>query len=102
MDRYFYLTLSLIYLLLAVILIVRVPRLRFAAIAIGIGSAVVGPVSELLFYYKDYWHPVTLSGGRSVSIEHCIFGFSVMVVAMLLYPTLRNITLHSITEIRRS
>lgn len=85
MDRYLYLIYSLIFLaLLAGILRVR-KDLWHVARPFIIGGAIVGPLSELLFF-RDYWRPEDLAGRGHMSIEDMIFGACVYSLAAITFP----------------
>lgn len=86
MDRYWYLILGLILLAISFVLLALNKQLRWVAICCGLAGAVFGPISEIMFYYKDYWRPPTLSGGLGVTVEHFIFGFAITVISVLIYP----------------
>lgn len=88
MDRYGYLFLGLILFVISMVLLVLSKQLRWVALGAGVVGAILGPIGEILFYYKDYWKPPTLSGGLGVSLEHIIFGFSITVISVLIYPVI--------------
>lgn len=88
MDRYGYLFLGLILFVISIVLLALNKQLRWVAVGAGVFGAILGPIGEILFYYKDYWKPPTLSGGLGVSLEHLIFGFSITVISVLIYPVI--------------
>jgi len=60
--------------------------LRHKMLVFGLAGAIAGPISEL-YYLKDYWHPLTITGS-SIGIEDVLFGFFAGGVGSVLYEEL--------------
>lgn len=86
MYHFAYLYLTLPFVALALALLSRVGRdLRRVALLLGTVGGAAGVISEY-FYFHDYWRPPTLFGVGHVSVEDFLFGSSVMIVSVLVYP----------------
>lgn len=87
MERYTYLCLGLILTLLGGILLWRRRDLAKLAAVTGAIGLVLGPIAEF-WYFQDYWRPPSLQGIAQVSLEDALFGWSVGVLCVTLYPVL--------------
>jgi hypothetical protein len=86
-DRYIYLIGgSALCLGTAVMLRFRRDLIRIALIYGVIGAAML-VLTELLFT-RDYWHPPTLLGSRTLSVEDVLFGFGITTIPLLCYPAI--------------
>lgn len=60
--------------------------LRHKILAFSILGGIAGPISEV-WYIKDYWHPLTITGWP-ISIEDVLFGFFVGGIGSVVYEEL--------------
>ena len=81
-----YLLYSMIFVSLLVFLLVTRPDLRRPVAPFLILGGIMGPVSEVIFYLRDYWRPDTMLGPGRVSIEDVLFGASIYGLAVIVYP----------------
>ncbi len=84
-ESYAYLSLSLSLLALVAILLYFRKDLARRTLKLGLVGGLVGIFSEL-FYFRDYWQPLSLAGHAKVSIEDFFFGFAVTALAVIIYP----------------
>lgn len=88
MDKYTYLLLSLS--LLSVWLMFSW-FLNNESRKILIKTSIVGGLASLIsgfWYFKDYWHPPSLSGNTKISLEDLLFGFAFTGIAATIYGIL--------------
>ena len=61
--------------------------LRTKILKFGCIGGVAGIISEA-FYFRDYWHPLSMFGVSILSLEDFIFGFAITALSFAAYPTI--------------
>lgn len=84
-DLYAYLLLGLFFLILWILCYCLRKDLRPLMMKVSIAGAIVGPLSEI-WYFRDYWSPLTIVGQGVISPEDVLFGFAVFGVAFAALP----------------
>lgn len=84
MEKYLYLLLSLYTLAWWLIMYWKRPDLRRALWRTSIAGALAGPVAEV-WYFPDYWQPLTLIGPGKIFIEDFIVGFGIVGMSVGIY-----------------
>jgi len=89
MHRFTYLFLGLAVLLPVLVILAYRKDLRRPALLAGLAGAIGGPIAEI-FYFHDYWRPMTVFGLAKPSIEDALFGFAITCLAITIYPALTH------------
>ena len=84
---YSYLFVSIIFLIISLVLLYLNKNNSKLVLCYGFMGGIAALIMEQ-FYLIDYWQPSTIIGIGKVSIEDFIAGFSLSLVAILLYPTI--------------
>jgi hypothetical protein len=88
MERFAYLTLSLsTFLVCIILLIARRDLLSSRAIKYSLAGVIAGPLAEV-FYFRDYWRPLTSVGLAKISPEDFIMGLSITLLGIIILPFL--------------
>lgn len=84
MYKFAYLIGCLLFLLIWLALFYFRRDLRRQMLVMGILTAIAGPVLEILFYTRDWWRPLTVTG-TLIGIEDILLGFTNGGIAAVLY-----------------
>lgn len=85
MEHYVYLLLSVPFLVGTVIIYWLRADLRSLLLKVGLFGGIAGVLAEL-WYFVDYWQPLTLLGKGVISIEDFLAGASIAALSAALYP----------------
>lgn len=97
MFPYFYFVGCLLGIFLWSIIFITKKDLRRQMLLMSLVIIPVGPLSEVLFYFKDYWSPIYIFGLRP-GIEDILFGFFVGGIGSTIYQFLTRKKLVELKE----
>jgi len=87
---------GLLYLIIWIFFFLRRKDLRKEMLLLSSASAIFGPLTELI-YFKDWWHPITLTG-YVFSIEPILFGFCIGGISAVIYEEIFGKKLYKDTK----
>lgn len=87
--KYIYFVGNVIFLMIWLVFFAKRKDLREEMLFLGIIFAIMGPLAQGLWYTKDWWNPVTITG-TSVGIEDVMLGFTNAGIASVLFETVFN------------
>lgn len=85
MEQFIYMLLAAPFLLGAALIYWRRRDLRAPILKVGLLGGIAGVLAEL-WYFADYWQPMTLLGKGVISIEDFLAGAGIAALSVVLYP----------------
>lgn len=86
MDQYFYILLDGILIITWLIILFLRRDLKKKLFTCSLLGGIMGILSEL-WYLKDYWRPLSFSGGYTI-IEDFLFGFTIVGISATIYDVI--------------
>lgn len=84
MEKFLYLLLAFITLIIWGLIYLKRRDLRTKMLLTSIFGAIAGLLAEL-WYFRDYWKPISLNGEGTMSIEDAMMGFAIVGISTALY-----------------